>query len=262
MDLGLEGKNALVCAASKGLGRACALELAAEGANVALCARGKEGLKQTANELREYGVRAVPIIADMSSEEDRARIFETATEELAGIDILVNNAGGPPPGGYETFGLDDYRKAVELNMLSSIDLTNRAMPAMIDREWGRVINIVSISVKQPVDGLILSNASRAGLVGYAKTVATQVAALGVTVNNVCPGLILTDRVRQLLGGDADLYTKPESGPVADVIRGLPAGRMGSPEELGALVAFLASERASYITGVTLCVDGGAHRGLL
>ncbi len=262
MDLGLENKNALVCAASKGLGKACAMELAAEGANIALCARGKEDLKHTADELREFGVRAVPIVADMSAEEDRERIFTTAVEELGNIDILINNAGGPPPGGYENFSLDDYRAAVELNMLSSVDLTNRVLPMMIERKWGRVINIVSIAVKQPVDGLILSNASRAGLVGYAKTVATQVAMHGVTVNNICPGLILTDRVRQLLGGNADLYSKPESGPVADVIRGLPAGRMGSPEELGALAAFLASERASYITGVTLCVDGGAHRGLL
>ncbi len=262
MDLGLEGKNALVCAASKGLGRACALELAAEGVNIALCARGKESLKQTADEIREFGVRAVPVIADMSLEEDRARFFERAVEELSKIDILVNNAGGPPPGGYAAFDLEDYRRALELNMLSAVDLTGRAMPGMIERQWGRVINIVSIAVKQPVDGLILSNAARAGLVGYAKTVATEVAAKGVTVNNACPGVMLTDRVRQLLGEDADLYTKPESGPVADVIRGLPAQRMGSPEEFGALVAFLASERASYITGVTLCVDGGAHRGLM
>ena len=262
MDLGLEGKNALVCAASKGLGRACALELAAEGVNIALCARGKEKLKSTADEIREFDVRAVPVIADMSREENRQRFFQTALEELGSIDILINNAGGPPPGGWAAFGLDDYRAAVELNMLSSVDLTNRALPAMIKQGWGRVINIVSIAVKQPVDGLILSNASRAGLIGYAKTVATEVADKGVTVNNVCPGVMLTDRIRQLLGEDADLYTRPESGPVSGVIRGLPARRMGSPEEFGAAVAFLASERASYITGVTLCVDGGAYRGLM
>jgi 3-oxoacyl-[acyl-carrier protein] reductase len=261
MDLGLKGKNALVCAGSRGLGRACALMLAGEGTHIALCARGRERLKKTADEIRDCGVRAVPLLGDISVAEDRKRIFDAAVRELGPLDILINNAGGPPPGGYANFGPEDYRNALGLKMISSIDMTNMALPGMIDQGFGRIVNIVSIAARQPIDGLILSNASRAGLLGFAKSVATEVADKGVTINNVCPGAILTDRIRQLIGEDADERSVPKSGPLAEVVRNIPAKRMGRPEEFAAAVVFLASEAASYITGSTILVDGGLCKGI-
>ncbi|MBZ0274102.1 SDR family oxidoreductase [bacterium] len=261
MNLGLAGKSAIVCAASKGLGRASALELAAEGANVAICARDEDRLAQTRREIDKAGGRCVAVVADMKVEADRARFFETAARELGPIDILVNNAGGPPPGGATAFGVADYRDAVELNMLSAIDMSARALPSMRERGFGRIVNIVSIAALQPIPHLALSNAARAGLLGYAKTLASEVARDGVTVNSLCPGSILTDRVRSMLPEGADEHSIPESGPLADLIRAIPVGRMGRPDEFGAVVAFLASERASYMTGVALLVDGGACRAI-
>jgi len=262
MDFGLKGKTALVCAASKGIGRACALELAREGVHVAICARGKEVLKKTSGEIREFGVRAVPVIADMTKADDRRRLFETAVEELGHIDILVNNAGGPPAGSFEDFSTQDYYGAVELSMISSIDMTYLAIPGMTSQGFGRVINITSIAVKQPIGGLILSNTARSGLVGFAKTVAADVAARGVTVNNVLPGVVFTDRMKALLGNDASVDVKPAGeGMTAQLIRDIPLGRMGRPEEIAALVVFLASERASFITGTSILADGGAFKGL-
>ncbi|MCB9477935.1 MAG: SDR family oxidoreductase [Deltaproteobacteria bacterium] len=261
--MGLKDKVAIVCASSKGMGRACAEALAGEGAHVVLCARHKDALKDASDAVREAGVRAVPVVADMTSEEDRARLVQTAESEFGRVDVLINNAGGPAPGSHTDHTIQDFRNAVELSMISSIDMTARVLPGMRERGFGRVINITSIAVKQPIVGLIMSNTARTGLVGYMKTVATEVAADGVTVNNICPGLILTDRMYDLLGENATIDMKPPEGGglTAELVGSIPMKRMGKPEEVGALAAFLASDKASFITGVSILIDGGAYKGL-
>lgn len=263
MDLNLQGKVALVAASSKGLGKATALELAREGAKVAICARGREPLLATAVEIeRETAAQVLAVVCDLSKADDLARLVQAAHERFGRIDILVNNAGGPPTGLFLDFDDAHWHAALELNLMSAVRLTRAVLSGMMERGWGRIINITSIMVKQPGPGFVLSTAARSAIVGMAKTLAADLAPYGITVNNVCPGHMLTDRVRDLIRVQAEREGKTPEEIMRATVAAIPAGRMGRPEELAALIAFLASERAGYITGATIQVDGGAYKGLL
>ncbi len=263
MDLGIKGKVAAVAAASKGLGKASALELAREGCAVAICARDEAALSATAQEIRDAtGVRVVSVVADMTKAEDITRFIETTKRELGDPLILVTNAGGPPGGYFDQFDDAAWERAFNLTLMSTVRLIRAALPGMRAAGWGRIVNITSITVKQPLDELLLSNAIRPGIIGLSRTLATQLAKDGITINSVAPGNTLTDRQIEL----AQVRAQREGRSIDEVIASsgasIPAGRVGQPEELAAVVAFLASARASYVTGSTIAVDGGAVRGLL
>jgi len=261
MDLGIQGRVALVAAASRGLGKAIAWELAREGAAVVICARGKERLRLTAEEIaRDTGARVVAIAADVTSTRDVNGLVDKVVQTFGRLDILVNNAGGPPPGPTLTFSDEEWRKALELNLLSTVRLTRAAVPIMRANRWGRIINMTSVAVKQPLADLVLSNAARSGVIAFAKTLAQELAPEGITVNSVCPGFTRTERVLELARARAEREGTTLEQVLAGYDRQIPMGRMGEPAEIAALVAFLASERASYITGVAIQVDGGYVRG--
>ncbi len=262
MDFGLNGRVALVAAASRGLGYAAARELAREGARVFLCSRDEARATEAARKItEETGTRCVGVAADVTSDEDAGRFVETARAQGGRVDVLVTNAGGSPATTFDATDLDQYRRAFELNALSAIRLARLVVPGMRERRWGRVVNITSISVKQPIDGLLLSNTVRAGLTGWAKTLSNEVAADGVTVNNVAPGWTLTERQAEVAESRGRALGKTADEMIAGWAAQVPSGRLAGAEEIAAAVAFLASERASYITGVTLQVDGGWVRGL-
>jgi 3-oxoacyl-[acyl-carrier protein] reductase len=263
MELGLKGKVALVVAASKGLGKAAALELAREGAFVALSSHSDTSLQAAAEEIRRAtGGRVLAICADVTREQDLGALVQAVEAEYGRIDILVNNAGGPRPGVFTDMSDEDWLAAIDLNLLSAIRLTRLVLPGMRQRHWGRIINMTSLSVKQPIPNLILSNVVRTGVVAMAKTLSQQVASEGITVNNVCPGKILTDRISSLAASGAQSEHRTPEEIMAAWEHAIPAGRLGRPEEMAALIAFLASERAAYITGTTIQVDGGLSEGLL
>lgn len=247
MDLGLGGRRAAVAAASKGLGFGAAAALAAEGVTVALCGRDEGRITAAAERL---GKGAVPLVADVSTPEGARRFVTQATEALGGIDILVTNAGGPPPGTFGSTPTDAYPSALDLNLLSVVAMCKEAVPAMQAQQWGRVVAITSMSVRQPLPHLILSNTARAGATAFLKTLATEVAGDGVTVNSVQPGLHATERLRELYGDKIDA--------AADAV---PAGQLGTANDFGAIVAFLCSDSAKFITGAAIPVDGGASGGL-
>jgi 3-oxoacyl-[acyl-carrier protein] reductase len=265
MDLGIDGKVALVAAASKGLGRAVAEELAAEGAHLVICARNSDALAATREEIagRLPGRGEVhAVVADVSTLDGIELVAREALARFDRVDILVNNAGGPPSGPFEKHRWPDWESAVHLTLRSAIELTRLVLPGMRERKWGRVLNITSIAVKQPVDGLILSNSIRAAVTGWARTLANEVARDGITVNNVLPGYTRTDRVEQLNQARAK-SEGIEIGEIERRIEGqIPMHRLAEPREFGAMVAFLASARASYITGQSIAVDGGWIRSLL
>jgi 3-oxoacyl-[acyl-carrier protein] reductase len=244
MDLGISGRRAAVAAASRGLGFATAAALAAEGVRVAMCSRDGGAIDAAA---RRIGHDAVPLTADVSTANGARQFVDAAREALGGIDILVTNAGGPPPGDFSSIRVDQYLAALELNCLSVIAMCDAAVPEMRQRRWGRVVAITSIAVRQPIPQLILSNTARAGATGFLKTLAREIAADGVTVNSLQPGIHDTERVRQLGNADTDA---------------IPAGTMGRPEDFGAIAAFVPSEHARFLTGTAIHVDGGAYAGLL
>lgn len=261
MDLGLKGRVALVAAGSKGLGRAIALELAAEGARVAICARGKEALDATVAEITSAGGHAVGFVADVSLATDVEHLVASTKAALGPIDILVTNSGGPRSGTFDVLSPGDWDQATRVLLTSAVELTRGVMPDMKARKWGRILNITSIAAKQPVDGLMLSNSLRAAVTAFARTLANEVAPHGITVNNLLPGYTRTDRVVDLA---AQMATS--SGTTPEAVAGkweaqIPMGRLGEPREFAALAAFLASDRASYITGQSIAVDGGWIRGL-
>lgn len=263
MDLGLKDRVAIVAAASQGLGKACARELAREGARVVICARHADPLAATAAEIQaETGAEVTWLAVDLT---DPAQIRHLADETLrryGRIDVLVTNNGGPPAGYFDEFDDEAWFKAHQLTLMSAVRLIRAVLPAMRAQGWGRIVNITSVSVKQPLDNLLLSNVYRPGVVGLAKTLSAQVAAEGITINNVAPGYTRTDRVLELAEARAAKEGKAVDEVLAGITAGFPTQRMGEPEELAALVAFLASERASYITGATIQVDGGYVKGLL
>ena len=247
MDLGIAGRRAAVAAASKGLGFATAQALAAEGVQVAMCGRHAETIEAAAAQI---GGGAVPIVADLATPAGASGFVHDAHAALGGIDILVANAGGPPRGNFASVTVDQYLDAFELNCRSTIAMCYEAVPAMREQQWGRVVAITSIAVRQPIGGLILSNTARAGVTGFLKTLAREIASDGVTVNSLLPGLHATDRIASLYGNGGD--------PGA----GIPAGRIGDPADFGRVAAFLCSDQANYITGSAIAVDGGADAALL
>ena len=262
MDLGLRDRVALVAASSRGLGKAIAFRLSREGAAVAICARNKDSLFKTRDEIAaDTGGLVRAFITDVTDKDQVSQMINQITDEFGAIHILVCNAGGPPSGMADEFSLEDYREALELNLLSTINLCYSVIPHMKKQNWGRIINMTSISAKQPIDNLILSNTSRAGVTGFSKSLSNQLAPFGITVNSVCPGYTNTERVEDL----ARSFQKSGKGKVDDfyaaVEQMIPAGRLGAPEEVAQAVAFLASEGAGYITGVALQVDGGFIKSL-
>lgn len=263
MDLGLTGKVALVAAASRGLGRAVALGLGAEGAKLVLCARGAKDLEIARDEIaKNTGAEIHTVVADVSNDAHIEMVASQALARFGQVDILVTNAGGPPAGLFEKHPWEAWERAVNLTLRSAVELTRAVLPGMRERKWGRIINITSIAAKQPVDMLILSNSVRAAVTGFARTLANEVATDGVTVNNILPGYTRTERVEQL----ADTTAAKEGIPREDVIarfeREIPMRRLGEPSEFAALAVFLASRQASYITGQSIAVDGGWIKSLL
>jgi 3-oxoacyl-[acyl-carrier protein] reductase len=262
MDLGITGKTAIVAAASKGLGEAAALGLAREGANVVICARDKKALSRAADGISQAtSARVLPVVADVTSPDDIARMVETAVREFDRIDILVTNAGGPPSGLFHDFSDQDWLKAVNLNLMSTIGLCRAVIPYLKVAEAGRIVNIVSLAAKEPIPGMILSNSVRAAVIGLAKTLADELAPDKIRVNSVCPGWILTDRMSDVLRHQSKAQGIPYQTALDRVTESIPLGRCGTAEEVADLIVFLASERASYITGATIQVDGGLCRGL-
>jgi 3-oxoacyl-[acyl-carrier protein] reductase len=262
VDLGLRGRVALVLAASKGLGRASAAALAAEGCDVAIGARGAAALEATAAAIRASGggrVLAIPV--DVTDAAAACAFVEMALREFGRIDILVNNAGGPPFGSFDAFDDDAWRAAFELNLLSTVRLSRLVLPHLPHDGGGRIINVVSLSVKTFLPGSVLSTAARLGVVGMTKLLADEVGPRGITVNSVAPGVILTDRVRTTRLDAMVAGGLSEEEALVQIGATIPLRRVGRPEEFGAVVAFLASARASYITGATIPVDGGAIRAI-
>jgi 3-oxoacyl-[acyl-carrier protein] reductase len=255
MDLGLRGKTAVVAAASRGLGKAVAQALAQEGANVVVFSRDASAIHDAAAEIGGVGVAA-----DATSQEDLQRVVDTALERFGSVHVLYNNAGGPRPGFFDTLSDQDWEAAFHLNLLSAVRLTRLCLPHMRRNRWGRVITGTSSSVKQPIEDLMLSNSIRSATTAWSKTLADQVARDGITVNTIAPGRILTERLRQIDQAESQRTGADLSDITARKLAAIPAGRYGTPAEFGAAAAFLASEQASYITGVTLLVDGGAFRG--
>jgi 3-oxoacyl-[acyl-carrier protein] reductase len=247
VDLGISGRRAAVAAATAGLGLGCAKALAAEGVLVAICGRTQERVDAAVAAL---GGDAVGVVADVSTPDGGRGFVERVIDELGGIDILVANGGGPPAGSFESTPMERYLPALEQNLLSIVAMTQAAVPAMQAQHWGRIVAITSMTVRQPSPTLILSNTARAGATAFLKTVATEVAGDGITVNTVQPGLHSTDRIAHLYGGD-----------VGRAAAGIPAGFIGDADDFGATVAYLCSEQAKFVTGVQVHIDGGAFSGL-
>jgi len=259
MDLGLEGKTAIVCAASRGLGRACARSLAANGVQVTIAARTPGPLEQAAEEIRaEFGVEATAVAADITSPEGRERTLAACPAP----DILVNNAGGPPPGDFRDFGREDWIKALDANMLTAIEMIRATVDGMIDRRFGRIVNVTSSAVKAPIASLALSNGARAGLTGFVAGLARQTVRHNVTINNLLPGPFDTDRLRDNARAAAARDGRDFEAFLDERRQANPARRFGQPEEFGEACAFLCGAQAGYITGQNLLIDGGDYPGTL
>jgi 3-oxoacyl-[acyl-carrier protein] reductase len=261
VDLGIKGRRAIVCASSKGLGRACAIALANEGVHVTLTARGAEALKQTADEIRKAspGVTVTEIVGDITTPQGRADVLKACPEP----DILINNAGGPPPGDFRNWTRDDWIKAIDANMLTPIELIKATVDGMMARKFGRIVNITSAAVKAPIEILGLSNGARAGLTGFVAGIARKTVINNVTINGLLPGPFNTDRVRgPVAKTEADRRGISVDQLLAERAKLNPAGRFGDPEEFGLACAFLCADKAGFITGQNILLDGGAYPGTM
>jgi 3-oxoacyl-[acyl-carrier protein] reductase len=263
MELGLRGRVALVAAGSKGLGRAVAEELATEGAQIVLCARGEEGLRVAAEAIRKrLGTKVYTVQADLGKAGEPERVVDETLAQFGKVDILLTNSGGPPAGPFESLTAETWEESTRLVLGSVVAFCRSVVPGMKERRWGRILNVASIAAKQPVDNLMLSNSIRAAVVGFARTLANEVAPFGITVNNLLPGFTRTDRMVELSEVTAKKEGITPDDALARYTAQVPMGRMGEPKEFAALAAFLASDRASYITAQSIAVDGGWIRGLL
>jgi 3-oxoacyl-[acyl-carrier protein] reductase len=268
MDLGLQGKVAIVAASSRGLGKATAIQLAREGATVVMCSRNASAIDAAAEDVRneatryENGGDALGLVADVTDREAVAGLVEQTLQRFGRIDILVTNAGGPPAGSFESFDPEDFQNAVNLNLMSTVYLCKAVVPHMKERGSGSIVNITSLAVKQPLGGLILSNTARAGVVGLAKSMANELGQYNIRVNNVGPGSTRTDRIVDLARQQAESTGITLDDAIDSQATGIPLGRIGEPHEFANVVTFLASPAASYVTGITLQIDGGTYRGIM
>ena len=264
MDLGLRERVAIVGGSSKGIGRAAAISLAREGASVTICARNEADLRAAERDVArvcsQHHVLAIP--ADLSQSDDIKRVVRGTFNRFGRIDVLLNNTGGPPTGRPSELGDEDWQGALEQNFFSVVRMSREVIPYMKQQQWGRIINSLSIAVKQPIEGLVLSTSSRMAVVGYGKMLATELASFGITVNNVLPGYILTDRLTSLFEERAEEHGSTAQELIKEASKDIPTGRLGKPQEIGDLIAFLASERAGYITGTSVPLDGGVLRSTL
>jgi 3-oxoacyl-[acyl-carrier protein] reductase len=263
MDTGLEGRAAFVGGASKGIGRAAAMGLSKEGCRVAICARNKDTLEAAAQDIRSAsGREVIPIVCDMSLHDDIKRAVAQAAETFGQLDIVVNNAGGPPTGTFDALDETYWQHALDQNLLSAVRTIREALPHLRRSGSGRIINVTSVSVKTPLDGLMLSNSARLGVIGMAKTLSREIAGDGITVNNVCPGNIATERLMSLIEERASRQgVSLEQAVQVDEAR-IPMGVLGEPEDVANLIVFLASAKARYITGTTIQVDGGSTTAVM
>jgi len=262
MDLGIKGKVALITASSKGIGKAVADELASEGCIVAICSRNKEDLIIAASDIkRKFNVEPFWEVCDLNKQKDIENTVESVTKHFGKIDILVNNCGGPEAGNFRDLTDINWQAAFEQVLLSTVRFCNLIVPEMILREWGRVINITSLTVLQPADNLMLSNSLRTGLIGFAKSLSNEVAKYNITVNNVAPGYTLTNRLYDLAVHNGKKSGKSHEEILADMAKEIPMNRLAGPDEIASSVLFLASKQASYITGNTIHVDGGLIKGI-
>ena len=263
MNFGIQNKTVLVTASSKGIGKAAAELFAAEKCNVAICSRSEFELEKTASELSaKYENEIFWIVCDLNNPSDITNTVEKVTEKFGGIDILVNNCGGPSAGFFEELNEEKWNFGYEQVLLSVVRFVQAVLPNMKKKNWGRIINITSVAVKQPIDNLLLSNTFRAGVIGLSKTLSNQLAKHNITVNSVAPGYILTERIYELAVNKAKLTGESHETIFAKMTKEIPLGRMARPEEIASAILFLASEQASYITGNTIQIDGGLYKGLM
>ena len=262
MNLNLKNKNAIVCASSQGLGKAAAIDLAKEGVNLAICSRDQEKIDKAKEEIllkTEHNIKVIALKADLDSLEDIQIFLQEVEQSLGEVDILVNNTGGPPPSTFEQISDEDWQNAFNSTMMSAIRLSRALVPNMKKKEWGRIINISSVSVKTPVNGLFLSNSLRMGVLGWAKALADELAAHGITVNTVCPGYTRTERVEAILESQSSSSGLSKEEIEKTIADNIPMKRVGEAEDLAGLITFLASEKANYMTGLAVQVDGGSAR---
>ncbi|MDO8610393.1 MAG: SDR family oxidoreductase [bacterium] len=264
MNLGLKDKVAIIMASSRGLGKATAIQLAIEGAHIVIGARDIKSLEEAVSEIKKQSNSKVLFVqTDVTKSEDLNKIANFTLKEFGKIDILVNNAGGPPPGIFEELTDEQWKQAFELNLMSAVKMIRLVIPSMKQTGSGRIINMTSVAVKQPIDNLILSNSLRSAVIGMAKTLSKELAPFNITVNNVATGYFLTDRLRSFYQIDEKIKQgKTQAEVLQDLLKDVPMKRLGKPEEFGQLISFLASEQAAYITGTTIQIDGGLTKSIL
>ncbi len=262
MNLGIKGKTAVITASSRGLGRAAAEALASEGVNLAICSRNEDSIKRRGEYIKsKYNVEVLSFKCDVRKKDDIEKFKEKIIDRFKTVHILFTNAGGPPSGKILDFKPNDFREAIELNLMSTIELIYTFLPFMVKQKWGRIIASTSISVKQPIDNIALSNVSRVGIIAFIKTLSREIGKYNISSNIVAPGYIMTERVEELIKTRIEKENISYEKATDDIVKNIPLQRIGNPEEFGSLIAYLASKKASYINGETILIDGGLYKGL-